>query len=546
MGSPSPALLDHPAANHLAPQGFAYERRQPELSALHRAVRTGWPQVKALARESTGAHLPEFVDKAMKAYLQCGQLPNGFARFRCRECRKDVLVAFSCKVRGLCPSCDGKRMIEEAQHMTTAILPEIPYRQWVFTLPYDLRYVLAWNADLRNAVHQMLMRAIHKHYERDARLQGVQGPVQGAAISVAQRMSSDLRLNLHWHVLLADGVWTVQDGHATFLPAETLDTMRVQETLHDAALRIDKLLKRKGWQDRADDPFADSEPALAQLWKAALLGRPIDEGEARQNKAQLRGLPRPHGRNCAQMDGFSLHANTFVGPAAREELYKLVKYLCRPSIASKRVTEQEDGRYRVELKTAWRDGTTAVFLSPANLTARMAALIPLPGRPTVKYCGAFAPNAKLRSLVVQAGALAPRRRDKPQAPGHDCQVALTDVELAHRAVESARQTSGRLAWSVAMKLAFKLDVLQCPCGAKRTLVAVIDQPTVIKKILAHLGLATEALAKPEEPIWRVRGPPGAMFPPDLDEAGLAVELDAVDEDLSEPFFDELPGQDWAA
>ncbi len=75
--------------------------------------------------------------------------------------------------------------------------------------------------------------------------------------------------------------------------------------------------------------------------------------EALQHKAQLRGLPRPHGRNCGQMAGFSLHANTFVGPAARDELYKLVKYLCRPSIAGKRVTDQHDGRFRVELKTAW-------------------------------------------------------------------------------------------------------------------------------------------------------------------------------------------------
>ena len=92
---------------------------------------------------------------------------------------------------------------------------------------------------------------------------------------------------------------------------------------------------------------------------------------------------------------------------------------------------------------------------------RLAALIPLPGKPTIRHWlggappvqhGAFAPNAKLRPLVVQAGALAPRRRDKPQAAGHDCQVALTDAELAHHAVEQARRDSGRLAWSVAMKI----------------------------------------------------------------------------------------------
>ena len=69
----------------------------------------------------------------------------------------------------------------------------------------------------------------------------------------------------------------------------------------DAVLRIDKVLKRKGWQDRTDDPFAESEPALAESWKAALLGRPIDDSVVLENKAKLRGLPRPYGPNCAQV-----------------------------------------------------------------------------------------------------------------------------------------------------------------------------------------------------------------------------------------------------
>ena len=51
------------------------------------------------------------------------------------------------------------------------------------------------------------------------------------------------------------------------------------------------------------------------------------------------------------------------------------------------------------------------------------------------------------------------------------------------------------------------------------MVALIDQPPVIKKILAHLGLATEALTKPEDPVWQpkkstLRGPPDELFPPD--------------------------------
>ena len=96
-----------------------------------------------------------------------------------------------------------------------------------------------------------------------------------------------------------------------------------------------------------------------------------------------------------------------------------------------------------------------------------------------------------------------------------------------------------------MRLAWKADVVQCPCGSRRRLVAVIDQPPVVRRILAQLGLATEGLTKPEESIWRVRGPPVEMFPPALHDAGLPVKLEAVDEDPGVPFFDDLPVDDWA-
>lgn len=102
-----------------------------------------------------------------------------------------------------------------------------------------------------------------------------------------------------------------------------------------------------------------------------------------------------------------------------------------------------------------------------------------------------------------------------------------------------------------MRLAWKVDVFQCDCGGRRRLVSVIDQPSVVRRILAHLGLATEALTKPEDPVWlpkesTLRGPPHERFPGDLDDAGLPVEVDGVDEEPGEPFIDELPADDWAA
>jgi hypothetical protein len=42
-----------------------------------------------------------------------------------------------------------------------------------------------------------------------------------------------------------------------------------------------------------------------------------------------------------------------------------------------------------------------------------------------------------------------------------------------------------------MQRTFGTDVLECPdCGGRRTVVALIDEPDVIRRILTHLGLPT--------------------------------------------------------
>jgi Family of unknown function (DUF6616)/Transposase zinc-binding domain len=65
----------------------------------------------------------------------CGVLARGFARFRCDGCRHEILVAFSCKGRGFCPSCCGRRMADLAGHLADHVLGGLPVRQWVLTLP---------------------------------------------------------------------------------------------------------------------------------------------------------------------------------------------------------------------------------------------------------------------------------------------------------------------------------------------------------------------------------------------------------------------------
>ena len=49
------------------------------------------------------------MEPAVHRYLDCGIFDQGVARIRCPDCRHEFLVAFSCKLRGLCPSCHQKR-----------------------------------------------------------------------------------------------------------------------------------------------------------------------------------------------------------------------------------------------------------------------------------------------------------------------------------------------------------------------------------------------------------------------------------------------------
>ncbi|MCX5737481.1 MAG: transposase zinc-binding domain-containing protein, partial [Proteobacteria bacterium] len=68
-----------------------------------------------------GAGLPRFVERELRAFLGCGVIARArFARFRGADCAREILVAFSCRGRGFCPSCWGQRMAERAASMASS------------------------------------------------------------------------------------------------------------------------------------------------------------------------------------------------------------------------------------------------------------------------------------------------------------------------------------------------------------------------------------------------------------------------------------------
>ena len=103
----TPAALRHRALPALAP---AYRPRRPTETVLYAVVRENLETFLAHARESYEAPLPHYVEQELRGYLRCGVFAHGFVRAHCDACGHDLLVAFSCKGRGACPSCAGRRM----------------------------------------------------------------------------------------------------------------------------------------------------------------------------------------------------------------------------------------------------------------------------------------------------------------------------------------------------------------------------------------------------------------------------------------------------
>ena len=94
-----------------------------------------------------------FVTDELRAFLTCGIPQHGFAQLYCDACKARHIVAFCCKGRGFCPSCGGRRMNEGAANLSDHVLPdEVPLRQFVLTLPFPLRFPLAFDARLLGAV----------------------------------------------------------------------------------------------------------------------------------------------------------------------------------------------------------------------------------------------------------------------------------------------------------------------------------------------------------------------------------------------------------
>ncbi len=125
-----------------SPRNAVYHRRQPERTLLYRTVQTPLATWLALQDDGAGASASAVTEREFRRTLECGILAHGFARARCADCGHDFLIAFSCKCRGVCRSCNTRRRVETAAPLADQVIPRLPVRPWVLSVPKRLRYPL--------------------------------------------------------------------------------------------------------------------------------------------------------------------------------------------------------------------------------------------------------------------------------------------------------------------------------------------------------------------------------------------------------------------
>ena len=472
----------------MAPALATYEPRDPSHTVLYTVIADHLETFLAsLDADPAATGLPAYVAREFYAYLQCGILAHGFLRLGCDTCPKALLLPFGCKRRGFCPSCAARRMAQTAAHLVTCVMPWVPTRQWVVSVPIPLRYWMAASPDLTAKVHTIIRTTIGQYYVHQAVTRGVpRDQVQPGSVTFLQRFGSALNLHLHFHTLFLEGVYcdrTEARLKPRFVTGEPPSDADIAAVVQKISHRVIRTLRHLGYLEASGDapmatgydPLGEDAPERARTMAASVQQR-LAWGERAGQRVRRLGagfgsegeVPTLTGPHCASVQGFSLHAHTHIPAHRRDQLECLIRYTARGAVSLERLEQDANGDLVYTFTHPWSDGTTGIRLSPLELLEKLAALVPLPHVHLVRYGGCLAPHSTLRAAILPT----------PHQQGVDGEETPTGTPY--------------WPWARLLSRVFGLDMrtcLFCRRGSLR-IIAVVTQESVMTRILRHLQLVS--------------------------------------------------------
>jgi hypothetical protein len=283
-----------------------------------------------------------FVEQTVFRYLDCGIFERGFARIRCRRCAEEYLVAFSCKGRGLCPSCAAKRGAAFGAFLAEEVAAEVGHTHWVFTIPKMLRPYFMHHRELlgrlAGAAHETLRELM-------AAAVGEGAGFQIGMVAVVQTFGGLLNTHPHVHALATRGGW---DRSGTWLPVPYVDESSAERLFRH---KVIKLLRDAGL-------LSEKRIELLLSWKHT---------------------------------GFSVRGETHIGPSDRKALETVARYMLRCPVSLARLVWLQD---TASVVYKGQPDEPAEEIDACEFVARVLAHVPDPKRHLVHYYGVYSNVAR--------------------------------------------------------------------------------------------------------------------------------------------------------
>ena len=229
-------------------------------------------------------------------------------------------------------------MCDEASTVTDRIFSNVPIRQWVMSLPFELRGLAALKPDVLTAMGRIFAEEIARTTKR---LAGVRGAETGA-VSFPQRFGGSLNLHVHFHTLAADVVFDKHDGGV--------------RAVRRAAPGEARPRAPRPTRPRARAPLVAPSPLPRRTRGRRARRRHAREGAHRRLRGPrarrrhllgtaLRARPRPdhasfdkkERRFSASYEGFDVHCAVRIERDDDEGRERLVRYCARPAFALDRI-----------------------------------------------------------------------------------------------------------------------------------------------------------------------------------------------------------------
>ena len=288
----------------------------------------GWD---ARFRDTYGPLHPR-VKQLFESFIRCGDLHFGFVRVRCvnADCRKkdEKIVPFSCRTRGLCSSCGQRRAIEWAERMVEFVLPLVPYRQIVFTIPIALRKAFLFDRTLYGELCRVAYAATRDYMRDRAPLLARQSGAVPAMVVSPQSFGDLIVAHAHAHAVVSLGLFR-RDGR--YFPMEDIDFSGLEELFRERFFEM-------------------------MLEKEKMLPETVERFKSWEHS------------------GFAVNSERKLEADDRPGLEGLLSYMERPAVSLRRLTYRTDGMVHYQgTRLHPRLGIDHQFLTPVEF---LAMLIP--------------------------------------------------------------------------------------------------------------------------------------------------------------------------